>query len=114
MRETGSSDLKNELERFVKGYGAYIMRVADASKGFENAVSGCRPKDVMEKCNSVVVFAVYVGPDYYRTLKIETRSLETIESCTFIVTGCNIRYLSTFEKKDTAPLFQLVISTEKS
>jgi len=73
MRETGLSDLKNELEQFVKGYGAYAMRVADANKGFENAFSGCRPKDVMEECNSVVVFAIYVGPDYYRTLKIENK-----------------------------------------
>jgi len=73
MCERGSSDLKNELERFVKDYGAYAMRVADASKGFENAVSGCHPKDVMKNCNSVVVFAIYVGPDYYRTLKIENK-----------------------------------------
>ena len=73
MRESGPSDLKNELERFVKGFGAYDMRVADASKGFENAYSGCRPRAVMENCNSVVVFAIYVGPNYYRTLKIENK-----------------------------------------
>jgi epoxyqueuosine reductase QueG len=73
MRESDLYDLKNELERFVKDYGAYAMRVADASKGFENAVSGCRPKDVMKNCNSVVVFAIYVGSDYYRTLKIENK-----------------------------------------
>jgi len=73
MRESRSSDLKKELEQFVKGFGAYAVRVADALKGFENAIVGCRPKDVMENCNSVVIFAVYVGPDYYRTLNIENK-----------------------------------------
>lgn len=73
MREGGLSDLKDEFKRFVKSYGAYDVRVADASKGFENAVSGCRPKDVMKNCNSVIVFAIYVGPDYYRTLEIENK-----------------------------------------
>ena len=75
MRESRLSNLKNELEQFVKGFGAYAMRVADASKGFENAVSGCRPKDVMENCNSVVVFATYVGLDYYRSVKIENKTV---------------------------------------
>jgi len=74
MRESGLCDLKVELERFVRGFGAYDMRVAGASKGFENAVSGCRPKDVMENCNSVVVFAIYVGIDYYRSVKTENKT----------------------------------------
>jgi epoxyqueuosine reductase QueG len=73
MCESGPSDLKNELKQFVNGYGAYTMRIADAKKGFEKAMSGCRPKDVMENCNSVVVFAIHVGLDYYRTLKIENK-----------------------------------------
>jgi len=73
MRESGPSDLRKRLERLVKDYGAYDMRVADASKGFENAMPGCRPKVVMENCNSVVVFAIYVGGHYYHTLKIENK-----------------------------------------
>jgi len=73
MRESGLSNLKNELEQFVKGFGAYAMGIADASKGFENAPSGCRPEDVMKNCNSVVVFAIYVGLDYYRSVKIESK-----------------------------------------
>jgi len=74
MHESRLSGLKNELLQFVKGFGAYDMRVADASKGFENAVSGCRPKDVMKSCNSLVVFAIYVGLDYYRSVKIENKT----------------------------------------
>lgn len=54
MRERALSDLKNELKRFVKGLGAYTMRVADANMGFENAIPGCRPKDVMRNCDSVL------------------------------------------------------------
>jgi len=73
MRESRMADLKNELERFVKDFGAYSMQVADGSKGFENAVAGCRPRDVMENCNSVVVFAIYVGLDYYRSVRIENK-----------------------------------------
>lgn len=73
MCEKGLSHLKNELKQFVKDYGAYAMQVADANNGFENAFSGCRPKDVMKNCSSVVVFGIYVGPDYYRTLKIENK-----------------------------------------
>ena len=73
MGESGVSDLKSDLERFVRDFGAYSMRVADASKGFENAVPSCRPKGVMGNCNSVVVFAIYAGLDYYRSLKIENK-----------------------------------------
>jgi len=75
MSESDLSDLKDELERFVRGFGAYDMRVADAGTGFENAVHGCGPKDVMENCNSVVVFAVYVGLDYYRSVKVENKTV---------------------------------------
>jgi len=75
MRESRLPDLKNELLQFVKGFGVYDMRVADASKGFKNAISGCHPKDVMENSNSVVVFATYVGLDYYRSLKIENKTV---------------------------------------
>jgi len=74
MGESGVSDLKSELERFLRDFGVYDVRVADASKGFENAISGCRPKDVMENCNSMVVFATYVGLDYYRSIKIENKT----------------------------------------
>jgi len=71
MPRNNASDLKNELRQFIKGFGAYAVRVADPRKGFEKAILGCRPRDVWENCSSVVVFGVYVGPDYYRSLKFE-------------------------------------------
>jgi len=67
-------DLKNGLAQFVKSLGAYDMRIADPG-GFENAVFGCRPHDVWEKCNSVIVFGVYVGFDYYRSIQVENKTL---------------------------------------
>lgn len=68
------SDLKNDLEQFVKGLGAYAMQVADP-RGFENATLGCHPKNIMKDCNSVVVFGIYVGLDYYRSIQIENKTI---------------------------------------
>ncbi len=69
QRDTASS-LKNELGQFVEDFGAYAMRVADLKEGFEKATPGCRPSDVLESCNSVVVFGIYVGLDYYRSIEL--------------------------------------------
>ena len=63
------SNLKDSLEQLGKGLGAYAMQVAD-SKGFENAILGCHPKDILKNCNSVVVFSIYVGLDYYRSIHL--------------------------------------------
>ncbi|TEU05457.1 epoxyqueuosine reductase [Candidatus Bathyarchaeota archaeon] len=68
------SDLKNDLERFVKGLGAYAMRVADP-KDFENAILGCHPRNFLKNCNSVVVFGIYVGLDYYRSIQLENKTI---------------------------------------
>jgi len=68
------SDLKDSLEQLVKGLGAYNIRVAD-SKGFENAILGCHPKYVLKTCNSVVVFGIYVGLDYYRSIHLEDKPI---------------------------------------
>ena len=70
MSRNGTSDLKNELKRFADGLGSYALRVADPKEGFERAMHGCHPRDFWKRCNSVVVFALYVGPDYYRLLKL--------------------------------------------
>jgi hypothetical protein len=48
MCERGLSDLKDGLRRLVKDFGAYALRVADASEGFENAISGCRQEMLWE------------------------------------------------------------------
>jgi len=73
MKRTSLSSLKADLKQFVKGFGAYTMRVADPKEGFENAIPGCRPRDVWENCNSLIVFGIYVGLDYYRSLKLERK-----------------------------------------
>lgn len=69
-----TSDLKDSLEQLVEGFGAYTMQVAD-SKGFENAIRGCHPKDMLKSCNSVVVFGIYVGLDYYRSIQLENKPI---------------------------------------
>lgn len=68
------ADLKDDLEQFVKDLGAYAMRVADP-KGFENALLGCHPNNVLRNCNSVIVFGVYVGLDYYRSIQLENKTI---------------------------------------
>jgi epoxyqueuosine reductase QueG len=60
--------MKNELEEFLEKFGVFKARVADPKQGFEMAKSGCHPRDVMKNCNSVVVFALHVGLDYYTSL----------------------------------------------
>lgn len=68
------SDLKSDLEQFVKDLGAYAVRVADP-QGFENALLGCHPKNVLRNCKSVIVFGVYVGLDYYRSIQLENKTI---------------------------------------
>jgi len=68
-------DLKSEVVKFLKGHGAFKVRVASTLVGFEKAIKGCRPLDVLEHGNSVIVFAIYVGLDYYRTVKIEGKTM---------------------------------------
>lgn len=71
MSEDGVCDLKNETVQFLKHRGAFKVRVANPLVGFEKAIKGCHPLDIMKDGNSVIVFAMYVGLDYYREVKIE-------------------------------------------
>lgn len=74
MNRLSSQNLKDELDRFVKSFGVYKMKVAEAGRGFDNAIEGCHPRDIMTSCNSVIVFGIYVGrPDYYRSIKMEDK-----------------------------------------
>ncbi len=59
---------RNEIEDFLRKFGAFKVGFADPEQGFKAAKSGCHPKDVMKDCNSVIVFAFHVGLDYYATL----------------------------------------------
>jgi len=74
MSKSNVADLKGEVVKFLRDRGAFKVRVADASVGFEKAIRGCHPLDVMKDGKSVVVFAIYVGRDYYRTVKIEGKT----------------------------------------
>jgi len=74
MNKSSTTDLKSEIVKFLKDRGAFKVRVASAPVGFEKAIRGCHPFDVMKHSNSVVVFAVYMGLDYYRTFKIEGKT----------------------------------------
>jgi len=71
MIKSNMPNLKNEIMQFLTDRGAFKVRVASPSKGFEKAIEGCHPLDVMKDANSVIVFAIYIGLDYYRTVKIE-------------------------------------------
>jgi len=74
-RSSVTHELKNEVVKFLKDRGAFKVGVANSLVGFEKAIKGCHPLDVMKQGNSVVVFAVYVGLDYYRTFKIEGKRI---------------------------------------
>jgi epoxyqueuosine reductase QueG len=60
--------MKNEIEIFLKKFGVYKVGIASPNQGFDEAEKGCHPKEIMENCNSVVVFAFHVGLDYYAAL----------------------------------------------
>jgi len=74
MSKAQASDLKSEVVKFLKDRGVFKVKVADSRVGFEKAVKGCHPLDVMKDGKSVIVFAIYVGLDYYRTVKIEGKT----------------------------------------
>ncbi|MEM3696587.1 MAG: hypothetical protein QXQ94_03675 [Candidatus Bathyarchaeia archaeon] len=60
--------MREELEDFLKRFGVFKIGIADPKHGFKMAKDGCRPRDVIENCNSVIVFALHAGLDYYTTL----------------------------------------------
>jgi len=75
MHESEIINLKSDVQRFLRERGAFKVRVANPRVGFEKAVKGCHPLDVMKEGKSVVVFATYIGLDYYRTVKIEGKTV---------------------------------------
>lgn len=74
MDENGKLILKEDVQRFLLKRGAFKARVADPSTGFEKAMKGCHPLDIMKNARSVVAFGVHVGSDYYRTISIEGKT----------------------------------------
>jgi len=60
--------MRSELEAFLRNFGVFRVGVADPGNGFRMAKHGCHPRDVMSNCNSVIVFAISTGLDFYVTL----------------------------------------------
>jgi len=61
--------MRKEVENFLMKFGVFKVGIADPEQGFKMAFEGCHPRDVMRNCNSVIVFALHVGLDYYTTLE---------------------------------------------
>jgi epoxyqueuosine reductase QueG len=74
MNKNTCNDLKSEVVKFLKERGVYKVRVASPLFGFEKAIKGCRPLDVMKQAKSVIAFAIYIGEDYYKTVKIKGKT----------------------------------------
>jgi len=54
--------LKQDLIKRLKQVGAYDVCVADPKQGFDRALPKQHPLQLWERCRSVVVFAVAMGP----------------------------------------------------
>jgi len=67
--------LKEEITDFLKKLGAFKIGIADPNKGFAHALEGCHPKDVMNNCRSVIVYAFNIGLDYYTALDYEHNNI---------------------------------------
>lgn len=105
--------MKDELEDFLGKFGVFKVGIADCRQGFKMAKSGCRPKDVMENCKSVVVFALHVGLDYYTSWIIARKVTLNQEGSAFIVTGFHFS-LPTFSRtRAVMPLFHTALKMKK-
>jgi epoxyqueuosine reductase QueG len=82
--------MKEELEDFLKKFGAFKIGVADPKHGFKMAKDGCHPRNIMRNCNSVIAFAFHVGLDYYTTLNYYQK--EDVESRILSIYGDWVSY----------------------
>jgi len=55
---TQKKDFKTGLIAEMRRNGAYDVRIADPRKGFEHALPGRHPLELMANCKSVIVFAL--------------------------------------------------------
>jgi epoxyqueuosine reductase QueG len=82
--------MKEELEDFLKKFGAFKIGVADPKHGFKMARDGCHPRNIMKNCNSVIAFSFHVGLDYYTTLNYYQK--EDVESRILSIYGDWVSY----------------------
>jgi len=73
-RSNVTDGLKSEVVKFLRDRGAFKVGVASPSVGFEKAIKGCHPLDMLKAGKSVIVFGIYIGQDYYQILKIEGKT----------------------------------------
>ncbi|MFQ5711040.1 MAG: hypothetical protein ACE5GD_04575 [Candidatus Geothermarchaeales archaeon] len=66
-----SDRLRGEIEAFLKNIGVSKVCVADATRGFEKAIRGCHPRDILRDCKSVIAFYCHIGMYYYHYLLYE-------------------------------------------
>jgi epoxyqueuosine reductase len=67
--------LRKEIGDFLENLGAFKVGVADPQAGFGHALDGCHPRDVMNDCRSVIVYAFNIGLDYYKDVDFEHNSI---------------------------------------
>ncbi|MCL5942342.1 MAG: hypothetical protein M1325_02255 [Actinobacteria bacterium] len=74
MGREGGEVLAREIKDLALSRGAFRVGIADAVNGFSRAVAGCRPRDLMPGCRSVVCLAVHVGTGYYELRGLSTHT----------------------------------------
>ena len=62
-----ASELKEGLVARLRQVGAYEVRIANPTKGFEHAIAGQHPLKLWPACQSIIVFAVAMSPTVNNT-----------------------------------------------
>jgi len=71
----GEGRMRKEVNDLLKNLGTFKVGVADSQKGFVEALDGCHPRDVMNDCRSVIVYAFNIGIDQYTALDYEHNNI---------------------------------------
>jgi epoxyqueuosine reductase QueG len=65
-----------EITELSKSLGALKVGFASATENWKRSIDGCRPRDIMPNCNSVIVLAVRAGLNFYLTANFENKSID--------------------------------------
>lgn len=71
-----TNNLQSKIVDLSEHLGALKVGFASADKGWEMALEGCHPRDIMPSCNSVIVIATRVGPNWYLAADFEGVSVD--------------------------------------
>lgn len=69
-------DLGITITNLMKRLGALKVGFSSVDSGWEMAIEGCHPKDIMPGCNSVIVLAIRSGLNDYLTTNFENISVD--------------------------------------